>query len=67
MIESVWVTVVGYTREREAITVTDPKAEGARTVILKDALSLNLVQTLEGTPSLYTAVPSPTSPTAVTV
>ncbi|MFL2502337.1 MAG: formate--tetrahydrofolate ligase [Luminiphilus sp.] len=43
--------VVGYTREREAITAADLKAEGALTAILKDALSPNLVQTLEGTPS----------------
>ena len=43
--------VVGYTREREPITAADLKAEGALTAILKDALSPNLVQTLEGTPS----------------
>ena len=43
--------VVGYTRDREAITAADLKAEGALTAILKDALSPNLVQTLEGTPS----------------
>ena len=43
--------VVGYTREREAVTAADLKAEGALTAILKDALSPNLVQTLEGTPS----------------
>ena len=43
--------VVGYTRESEPITAADLKAEGALTAILKDALSPNLVQTLEGTPS----------------
>ena len=43
--------VVGYSRDREAITAADLKAEGALTAILKDALSPNLVQTLEGTPS----------------
>ena len=43
--------VVGYTREREAVTAADLKAEGALTAILKDALSPNLVQILEGTPS----------------
>ena len=43
--------VVGYTREREPVTASDLKAEGALTAILKDALSPNLVQTLEGTPS----------------
>jgi len=43
--------VVGYTRDREAITAADLRTEGALTAILKDALSPNLVQTLEGTPS----------------
>jgi formate--tetrahydrofolate ligase len=43
--------VVGYTREREPVSAADLKAEGALTAILKDALSPNLVQTLEGTPS----------------
>jgi formate--tetrahydrofolate ligase len=43
--------VVGYTSEREPVTAADLKAEGALTAILKDALSPNLVQTLEGTPS----------------
>ena len=43
--------VVGYTREHEPVTAADLKAEGALTAILKDALSPNLVQTLEGTPS----------------
>ena len=43
--------VVAYTRERAPITAADLKAEGAMTAILKDALSPNLVQTLEGTPA----------------
>ena len=43
--------VVAYTREREPITAEDLKAAGALTAILKDALSPNLVQTLEGTPA----------------
>jgi formate--tetrahydrofolate ligase len=43
--------VVAYTREREPVTASDLKAEGALTAILKDALAPNLVQTLEGTPS----------------
>ena len=43
--------VVAYTREREPITAHDLKAAGALTAILKDALSPNLVQTLEGTPA----------------
>lgn len=44
--------VVAYTRDREPVTAADLKAEGALTAVLKDALSPNLVQTLEGTPSL---------------
>ena len=43
--------VVAYTRDREPVTAADLKAEGALTAILKDALSPNLVQTLEGTPA----------------
>ena len=43
--------VVAYTRDREPVTASDLKAEGALTAVLKDALSPNLVQTLEGTPS----------------
>ena len=43
--------VVAYTREREPVTASDLKAEGALTAVLKDALAPNLVQTLEGTPA----------------
>ena len=43
--------VVAYTRDRTPITAADLKAEGALTAVLKDALSPNLVQTLEGTPA----------------
>jgi formate--tetrahydrofolate ligase len=43
--------VVGYTRERKAVTAADLKAEGAMTVLLRDALAPNLVQTLEGNPA----------------
>ncbi|HZK23564.1 MAG TPA: formate--tetrahydrofolate ligase, partial [Atopostipes sp.] len=43
--------IVGYTFENEPVTVGDIKAEGAMTVLLKDALKPNLVQTLEGTPA----------------
>jgi len=39
--------VVGYTRERKAVTAADLKAHGAMAALLKDALSPNLVQTLE--------------------
>ena len=43
--------ILGYTFENEPVTVGDIKAEGAMTVLLKDALKPNLVQTLEGTPA----------------
>lgn len=43
--------VVGYTYQREAVTVADLKVEGALTLLLKDALKPNLVQTIEGTPA----------------
>jgi formate--tetrahydrofolate ligase len=43
--------VVGYTRDKKAITAKDLKASGAMTVLLKDAIQPNLVQTLEGNPA----------------
>jgi formate--tetrahydrofolate ligase len=39
--------VVGYTRDNKAVHARDLKAHGAMTVLLKDALAPNLVQTLE--------------------
>jgi formate--tetrahydrofolate ligase len=39
---------VGYTREGEAVTAEQLEAAGAMTVLLKDAIKPNLVQTLEG-------------------
>lgn len=44
--------IVGYTYEGAPVTAHDLKAEGAMTALLRDALSPNLVQTLEGTPVL---------------
>lgn len=43
--------VVGYTYDGKAVTVGDIGAAGAATVVLKDAIKPNLVQTLEGTPA----------------
>ncbi len=43
--------IVGYTRDRKPVRASDLKAHGAMTVLLKEALSPNLVQTLEGTPA----------------
>ncbi|MBV9077430.1 MAG: formate--tetrahydrofolate ligase [Methylobacteriaceae bacterium] len=44
--------VVATTRERRAITAADLKAAGAMSVLLKDAIQPNLVQTLDGSPAL---------------
>ena len=43
--------VVAYTRDRAPITCRDIGADGAMTVLLKDAMQPNLVQTLEHTPA----------------
>src|ERR1043165_6483128 len=43
--------IVGYTRDRKPVRAGDLKAHGPMTAQLKDALSPNLVQTLEGTPA----------------
>src|SRR5690606_21621742 len=43
--------VVGYTRDRKPVTASELKAPGAMTVLLKNALMPNLVQTLENNPA----------------
>jgi formate--tetrahydrofolate ligase len=43
--------IIGYTREKKPITARDLEASGAMTVLLKDALMPNLVQTLENNPA----------------
>jgi formate--tetrahydrofolate ligase len=43
--------VVGYTRDKKPVAPSDLKADGAMTVLLKDALQPNLVQTLENNPA----------------
>ncbi|HZO23930.1 MAG TPA: formate--tetrahydrofolate ligase [Steroidobacteraceae bacterium] len=43
--------VVGYTSAQKPILAKDLKAHGAMTVLLKDALAPNLVQTLENNPA----------------
>jgi len=43
--------IVAYTRDRKPIFARDLNAHGAMTVLLKEALSPNMVQTLEGTPA----------------
>lgn len=49
--------VVGYSRAGAAVTAEDLRAAGAMTVILKDALKPNLMQTTENTPALIHAGP----------
>ncbi len=43
--------VVAYSKENKPVRARDLKAHGAMTVLLKDALAPNLVQTLEGNPA----------------
>jgi formate--tetrahydrofolate ligase len=43
--------VVAYTRDRRPIYCRDIKADGAMTVLLRDAMQPNLVQTLENNPA----------------
>ena len=44
--------IVGLTRDKKPIRAGDLKASGAMTLLLKDAMLPNLVQTLEGGPAL---------------
>ena len=44
--------IVGLTHAKGAIRASDLKAQGSMTLLLKDALKPNLVQTLEGGPAL---------------
>jgi len=43
--------VIGYTYDRQPVTVADLEVEGALTLLLKDAICPNLVQTIEHTPA----------------
>ena len=44
--------VIGYTYDKEAVTVRDLGVQGALVLLLKEAFKPNLVQTIEGTPAL---------------
>jgi formate--tetrahydrofolate ligase len=44
--------IVGYTYDKKAVFAKDLKADGAMTVILRDAILPNLVQTTENTPAI---------------
>ncbi len=50
-------TVVGYTKAKKPVTADDLDAGGAMTVIMRDAIKPNLMQTLENTPVLVHAGP----------
>lgn len=44
--------VLGYTYDKEPVTVGQLEVEGALALLLKEAIKPNLVQTMEGTPAL---------------
>ena len=44
--------IIGYRRDKSAVYCKDIRADGAMTVLLKNALQPNLVQTLESNPAL---------------
>ena len=44
--------IIGYNSKKEPVYAKNLKAEGAMTVLLKDAIKPNLVQTLEHTPAI---------------
>jgi formate--tetrahydrofolate ligase len=49
--------VVGFTNDKKPVTAEDLGAAGAMTVLMKDALRPNLMQTLENTPAIVHAGP----------
>ncbi|MHB1503544.1 MAG: formate--tetrahydrofolate ligase [Acidimicrobiales bacterium] len=49
--------VVGYTEKGDPVTAEDLHVAGAMTVLMRDAIEPNLLQTLEGTPALVHAGP----------
>ncbi len=51
LVERLGRIVVAETRDRRPVTARDLDASGAMSVLLKDALSPNLVQTIEGSPA----------------
>ena len=44
--------IIGYNYSGSPVTAKDLKVDGAMTLLLKDAIKPNLVQTLEGTPAI---------------
>jgi formyltetrahydrofolate synthetase len=57
MRERLGAMVIGTNHAGEAVTAEDLGAAGALTVLMKDAIKPNLMQTLEGTPALVHAGP----------
>src|SRR5271170_4524676 len=57
MRERLGAMVIGTSKAGEAITADDIGASGALTVLMKDAILPNLLQTLEGTPAFVHAGP----------
>ncbi len=49
--------VVAYDRDKNPVTAEDIRAAGAATVLMKDAIKPNLMQTLENSPALVHAGP----------
>ena len=49
--------VVAYDKEKQPVTAEDIRAAGAATVLMKDAIKPNLMQSLENTPALVHAGP----------
>ncbi len=49
--ERIGKIVIGYTTDKKPVTARDVNAHGAMTVLLRDALKPNLVQTLENNPA----------------
>jgi len=49
--ESIGNIIIGYRRDKSAVRARDIKAHRAMTVLLKDAIQPNLVQTLENNPA----------------
>lgn len=44
--------IIGYNEDNKPVTCKDLKAEGSLTVLLKDAINPNMVQTLENNPAI---------------
>jgi formate--tetrahydrofolate ligase len=49
--------ILGYTRDNQPVRASDLNAAGAMTLLMKDAVQPNLVQTLGGTPAFVHAGP----------